>query len=290
MPEREKNTMKIWQMLLLLPLLSVPCSAADNPHADASDHGFPADYHEVGTQPGKDEKIQKYAEDAQSGAQENFGVQPIHDNEIFAVFRGDRFEYQTNEGQGDLLWDVQAWVGSDYNKLWFKSEGTWLIDGHKFEEAETELFYSRNIATYWDLQIGVRHDFKPDPDRTLAAFGVEGLAPYWFEVEATAYISEDGDVSAAIELEYELLLTQRLILQPRFETSIALQEVEEYGVGRGFNYIELGGRLRYEIIREFAPYMGISWHRKLGGTAQLAKAEGEDIDILSFVVGIRLWF
>jgi copper resistance protein B len=126
-----------------------------------------------------------------------------------------------------LLWDVQAWVGSDYNKLWLKSEGTWLIDREKFEEAETELFYSRNIATFWDLQIGARHDFKPDPDRTFAALGVQGLAPYRFEVEATAYLSEDGDLSAGFEAEYDLLLSQRLILQPRFETSVAVQEVEK---------------------------------------------------------------
>lgn len=282
--------MRIWLLILFLTFLPIPCMAEGLPDTDAEDHGFPADYHEINTTPEKDGNIQKYAEDAQSGAQKNFGIQPVHDNEVFAVFRVDRFEYQTNEGDGDLLWDVQAWVGSDYNKLWFKSEGTWLVDGCTFEEAEAELFYSRNIATYWDLQIGVRHDFKPDPDRTFAAFGVEGLAPYWFEVEATAYISEDGDVSAAIELEYDLLLTQRLILQPRLETSIALQEVEEYGVGTGFNHIELGGRLRYEIRREFAPYIGISWHRKLGGTAELAKAEGEDTDVLSFVVGIKLWF
>ena len=189
-----------------------------------------------------------------------------------------------------MLWDVQAWVGADYNKLWFKSEGTWLIDEEKCEEAQTELFYSRSIATFWDLQIGIRHDFKSDPDRTFAAFGVQGLAPLWFEVEATAYISEDGDVSAGLEAEYDLLLSQRLILQPRFETSIALQEAEEYGVGQGINDIELGVRLRYEFRREFAPYIGVSWNRKLGETADLAESDGEDIDAISFVVGVKLWF
>ena len=252
--------------------------------------GFPADYHEVDTEPEVGQGIRKYAEDDQEGAQKNFGVQFVHDNEIFAVFRGDRLEYQTGEGNENLLWDVQAWVGSDYNKLWFKSEGTWLIDPEKFEEAETELFYSRNIATFWDLQIGMRHDFKPDPDRTFAAFGLEGLAPYWFEVEATAYISEDGDLSAGFEAEYDLLLSQRLILQPRFETSVAVQEVEKYGVGQGINDIELGARLRYEIRREFAPYIGVSWSRKLGETADLAQDEGEDTDVISFVAGVRVWF
>ena len=281
---------KAWVLLLLLPFLPIPGLAADEPFTEPEDRGFPADYHPVETDPKVGQGIQKYAHDAQSGAQENFGVQPVHDNEIFAVFLGDRLEYQTAEGKDLLLWDVQAWVGTDYHKLWFKSEGTWLIHEETFDEAETELFYSRNITTFWDLQLGIRHDFKPDPGRTFAAFGVEGLAPYWFELEATGYISEDGGISASLELEYDLLLTQRLILQPRLETSIAIQEVKEYGVGRGFNDIQLGARLRYEIRRELAPYIGLSWSRKLGETADLAEDEGEDIDVLSFVVGVRVWF
>jgi copper resistance protein B len=181
-------------------------------------------------------------------------------------------------------------MGSDYNKLWLKSEGGWLTDEADFEEAQFELFFSRNIGSFWDAQIGLRHDFKPDPDRTFAALGIQGLAPYWFEVEATAYVSEDGDLSAALEAEYDLLLSQRLILQPRLETGIALQEVEKYGVGRGINDIEAGLRLRYEIRREFAPYIGVSWSRKLGDTADLARDEGESIDILSFVIGVKIWF
>nr|CBX27647.1 Copper resistance protein B [uncultured Desulfobacterium sp.] len=263
--------------------------------ADKSFHGleerdFSFGYHKVDTELKKGVEIRKYANDTQSAPQESFDMQPVHDNEIFAVFRTDRLEYQTGEGKDTLLWDVQAWVGEDYNKLWFKSEGTWLTGKKKIEEVETELFYSRNIATFWDVQAGVRHDFRPEPDRTFAAFGIQGLAPYWFEVEATAYISEDGDISATIEAEYDLLLTQRLMLQPRFETGIAVQEVEKYGVGQGINDIELGLRLRYEIRREFAPYIGISWSRKLGETADFTRADGEDIEVFSFVVGIKAWF
>ncbi len=282
--------MRTWFIILFLAFLPSAALGADSSFTNPEDRGFPADYRDVDTHPEKGEAIRRYADDAQSGAQENFGVQPVHDNEIFGVFLGDRLEYQTREGNEALLWDVQAWVGTDYNKLWFKSEGTWLIDEDKFEEAQTELFYSRNIASFWDAQIGIRHDFKPDPDRTFAAFGVQGLAPLWFELEATAYVSEDGDVSAALEAEYDLLLSQRLILQPRLETSIALQEVEEYGVGQGVNDIELGLRLRYEIRREFAPYIGVSWNRKLGETADLAEANGDDTDVASFVVGVRVWF
>jgi copper resistance protein B len=289
--EKKEETMKkTWLMILVLVLLPVSGFADQETHRNSGDHKFPADYEQVETNPKVGEGISKYADDAQSGPQRNFGVQPVHDNEVFAVFHGDRLEYQSGEGDEIFLWDVQAWVGTDYNKLWFKSEGTWLIDEDEFEEAETELFYSRNIATFWDLQIGVRHDFKPDPARTFAALGIEGLAPYWFEVEATAYISEDGDLSAAFEAEYDLLLSQRLILQPRFETSVALQEVEKYSVGKGINDIEFGARLRYEIFREFAPYIGISWHRKIGETADFVREEGGNVDVLSFAAGIKLWF
>lgn len=287
---RGKQKMKTWIAILVLTLFPAAVSAADESAPAWKEQEFPADYQEVHTEPKTGQSITKYAEDDQEGAQKNFGLQFVHDNEIFAVFRGDRLEYQTAEGNEKLLWDVQAWVGSDDNKLWLKSEGAWLIDPEEFEEAESELFFSRNIARFWDLQIGIRHDFKPDPDRTFAALGVEGLAPYWFEVEATAYVSEDGDISAGFEAEYDLLLSQRLILQPRFETRIALQEVEKYGVGQGINDIELGARLRYEIRRKFAPYIGISWSRKLGETADLAQDEGEDTSVVSFVAGLRVWF
>jgi len=282
--------MKEWIAILILTLLPGTGLATDHSLAESNARSFPADDQKADNELKAGHGIRKYAEDDQEGAQKNFGVQFVHDNEIFAVFRGDRLEYQTREGNEALLWDVQGWVGSDYNKLWFKSEGTWLIDPDKFEEAEAELLYSRNIAKFWDLQMGLRHDFKPDPDRTFAAFGVQGLAPYWFEIEATAYLSEDGDLSAGFEAEYELLLSQRLILQPRFETNLALQEVEKYRVGEGINDIVLGARLRYEIKREFAPYIGVSWSRKLGETADLARDEGEDTNVISFVAGLRIWF
>ena len=202
----------------------------------------------------------------------------------------DRLEYRVNSGKNDILWDVAGWIGSDYNKLYLESEGAWLVEESEVGEAEVELFYGRNVASFWDLRLGIRHDFKPDPDRTFAALGVEGMAPQWFEVEATAWLSEDGDLSAALEVEYDLLLTQRLILQPRLETSVAAQEVEKYGVGRGINDVELGLRLRYEIRRRFAPYIGVSWHRKIGDTADLARDEGEDVEASFFVLGTRMMF
>jgi copper resistance protein B len=219
----------------------------------------------------------------------NFGKQPVHDNEIFYIFRADRLEHHWNDNEDILLWDVEAWIGSDYNKLYIESEGEKITDGD-VEEAMLELFYNRTIHPFWDLQLGVRHDFEPRPTRTFAAIGVQGLARYWFEVDATAYVSDDGDVSARLEAEYDLLITQRLIFQPRFEMNVAVQEVPEYNIGSGINNIELGARLRYEIRREIAPYIGISWSRKTGETADLVVKDGEDIDVTSFVAGIKLWF
>ncbi len=153
-----------------------------------------------------------------------------------------------------------------------------------------QVLYSRFIAPFWDLQAGVRYDFRPNPSRSFAVLGVEGLAPYWFEFEAAGFISDDGDVSARVEAEYEILFTQRLIAQPLLEVNLAAQDVEELGIGSGFTDIELGLRLRYEIRREFAPYIGLAWTRRLGNTADFARDEGEDVGDLAVVAGVRLWF
>lgn len=212
----------------------------------------------------------------------------VMDTPIIANALVDRLEYQSQEGADVLLWDAQGWVGGDYHKLWFKSEGD-MARGHT-EEAEIQALYARAIAPFWNLQMGVRHDIQPSPSRTFAVFGVEGLAPLWFEVDAASFVSTDGDVSFRIEAEYDLLLTQRLILQPRIETNLAIQDAHKWGVGEGMNDIDLGLRLRYEIRREFAPYIGVSWSRKIGETATLARDEGENLDAVSFVTGLRLWF
>lgn len=282
------------KLLILCALLLVPVSTLaldlEKPLADPEDRDYPAGYRDIETDPEVGEGIRKHAEDGQEGPQQNFGIQPIPDNELFYIVRGDRFEYQSKEGDPTLVWDIQAWVGRDYNKLWFKTEGAYLLDEDKAEEVSTELLWSRTIASFWDVQAGIRHDFKPEPTRTFAALGVQGLAPYWFETEMTAYVSEDGDISAKIEFEYDLLFTQRLVLQPRLETKLAVQEVEEYGVGQGINDIVLGLRLRYEFTRKFAPYIGFSWSRKIGDTADLAEAEGKDVETFSFVGGLRFWF
>lgn len=222
----------------------------------------------------------------------NFGRQPVHDDQIFATFMADRFEHQWREHDVELfLWDVQGWIGEDYNKLYLKSEGELLLeDGSSLEEANLELLYSRALSKFWDVQFGLRQDFRPRPQRTFAAMGIQGLAPYWFEVDATAYVSEDGDLSAAIEAEYEVMLTQRLHIIPRLEMALSLQDVPEYEQWQGITDLTLGVRLRYQISRKLAPYVGATWHRKIGETGHNLKKTGEDMDTLGAVVGVKFWF
>lgn len=208
---------------------------------------------------------------------------------LFGLLLIDQLEYRWNEGTDSTNWNAQGWFGGDYNRVWLKTDGASLSDGG-VEEAEGQLLYSRLVAPFWDFQAGLRYDEKPKPSRSYAVLGVQGLAPYWFELEAAAFVSEKGDVSARLEAEYDILLTQRLIMQPRFETNLAAQKVEALGIGQGFSDVELGLRMRYEIRREFAPYVGVSWSRKLGDTADFARQAGEDADNFAVVAGVRVWF
>ncbi len=213
---------------------------------------------------------------------------PVDDEMPFVFLLGDRLEYQTREGPDARVWDVQGWIGGDYNKFWFKSEGE-EVDG-RAEDAEVQALYARRIAPFWHLQAGVRYDPKPRPSRSFAVLGLQGLAPYWFNLEATAFLSDEGDAAVRFEAEYDLLFTQRLILQPRLETNFAFSKVEALGIGGGFNDVELGLRLRYEIKREVAPYIGVNWNRQLGDTADFARRRGQDIENFFIVAGIRLWY
>lgn len=220
--------------------------------------------------------------------------EPIHDNQIIWFLLFDQLEYRLQEGADTLTWEGQGWVGNDYDKIWFKTEGDQKITGDNGGQTEVQLLYSRLITPFFHFQVGGRFDYiygeGPDPSRFFGVIGVQGLAPYWFEIEPTIYISEDGDISARIEAEYDLLVTQRLIAQPSFEINAAIQEVEEFGIGEGVNDAELGMRLRYEIKRQFGPYIGVSWIRLLGETADIARREDEEVDNLAFVSGVRIWF
>ena len=208
------------------------------------------------------------------------------DDDVQYFFQAERLEYL--EAADALVWDLQGAVGDDYRKLWVKAEGEHA--GGDSEENELQALYSRAFTPFFDWQIGLRHDFDPAPSRTHLVLGIQGLAPQWFEVDATAFVSEDGDISARLEAEYDLLLTQRLVLQPRLEIKIAANDVPELGLGSGITATDVDLRLRYEVHRKFAPYIGVAWHKLYGDTADLARAADEDDDEVSLVLGVSAWF
>ncbi len=212
----------------------------------------------------------------------------MEDDPFLAMFKLDQFEWQDAEGADALSWDAQAWFGKDLHKLWIKTEGE-FIDGQA-EDAEVQLLYSRAIAPYWDLQAGWRRDIRPSPERDWFALGVKGLAPYFFEIDAQLFVGEAGRLGARFKAEYELLFTQRLVLTPELELNWYSGDDPGRGLGSGLSDASLGLRLRYEIRREFAPYIGVEWSRVFGATADFTEAEGGDIQDTRLVAGIRAWF
>jgi copper resistance protein B len=185
-------------------------------------------------------------------------------------------------------WEGRASYGGDVNRLLLKTEGEG-VNGD-LEKAEVQALYSRAIGPYFNVHAGVRQDFQPRPRRAYATLAVEGLAPYWFDVEAAAFLSERGHLSARLEGSYDLRLTQKLILEPRAELNLAAGADGATGVGAGLSDIELGLRLRYAITPEFAPNVGVNWERKVGDTAEFARAANEDVDDTRLVLGVRAWF
>jgi copper resistance protein B len=201
----------------------------------------------------------------------------------------ERLEARIGEGEDAYLLDGQAWYGGDIDKLWMKVEGEGNFQAG-FEDAELQALWSHAIGPWFDLQTGLRYDVGPGKDRGHLVVGVQGLAPYWIELDAAAFLSDEGDLTAAIEAEHDMRITQRLILQPRAEIGFAAQDIPGQGVGAGVTAVEAGLRLRYEIVPQFAPYLGLEYVAKLGETADRARAVGEDPNRLSFLVGIRAWF
>jgi copper resistance protein B len=200
----------------------------------------------------------------------------------------DQFEWQVTDGASGINLDSKAWVGRDRNRLWFRTEGD--ADGGRVGEAQAHVLYGRQVSRWWDVVAGVRQDFRPGPTQTWAAIGIQGLAPYWFEVEATGYVGASGRTHAKIEVEYELLVTNRLVFQPLVEVQLVGKSDPEREVGAGLSTTDAGVRVRYEIRREFAPYVGVTWSRKWGKTADFAKAAGEETRGARLVTGVRLWF
>lgn len=212
----------------------------------------------------------------------------LADEHSFGSLLVDRLErVDTSDGYA-TAYDAQAWFGRDYDRLVIKAEGDY--GQGKLREARTELLWGHAIATFWDTQLGARYDSGVGPDRSWLAFGVQGLAPYWFEVDATAYVGEGGRTALRLSGEYELLITQRLILQPRLELNAYGKSDEVLGIGSGLSDITAGLRLRYEFTRQIAPYVGVERAEKFGQTADLARAAGEEADETSWVAGVRFWF
>lgn len=216
------------------------------------------------------------------------GGHAVHDGAIHFMVLFDQLEWQADGLTSGLNWDTKTWVGTDLNRVWLRSEGA-SADG-VIEEAEAHALYGRSFARWWDVVVGVRQDIRPGPGQTWAAVGIQGLAPQWFEVEATLYVGESAATLARFEAEYEVLLTNRLMLQPLFEANVFGKALPERGIGAGLSTLETGIRLRYEIRRELAPYVGLLWHRKFFGTADYARAAGDSVGGWRAAMGLRLWF
>jgi len=211
-----------------------------------------------------------------------------HAPEINSLLLIDRLEHWDGRNGNGQAWEATGWIGGNINRLWLRSDGE--RSGSRTGSSSLEALYGRSVSPWWDVLVGVRQDFRPADSRTWAAIGIQGLAPYKFETSATAYVGEGGQVMATAEIEYELLLTNRLILQPLLEATLAAKDDPRHGTGSGLNKVEAGLRLRYEFNRRFAPYIGISHERLFGDTADYHQAAGERARDTRWVAGVRVWF
>ena len=210
---------------------------------------------------------------------------PAHDNGVQSFTLFDRLEASD---AGDSAWNARAWIGGDLNRLWLRSEGS-RVDG-RIESADVEVLFGHSVAPWWDVVVGIRHDFHPGPAHDFAAIGVQGVAPYKIAVDATAYLGQGGQTAARLDFEYDTLLTNRLILQPHVEVNLHGQDDPARGIGSGLSSVDAGLRLRYEITRRFAPYIGIVHERAFGRTAQLRLDAGDVSRDTRIVAGVRFWF
>ncbi len=218
----------------------------------------------------------------------------VHDSMLKNFTQFEKAEFRTGGASDAVVVDAEGWIGGDYQRFWWKAEGEQETKGAKTGEVEVQALYSRLFSPFWDFQTGVRLDrqYSGKTRDTTGYFvvGLEGLAPYWFEVEPTLFVSEKGRASFRFTASYDQLLTQRLVIQPRIDLNAAFQDDPRRNVAAGFNDVEFGLRLRYDIKRQFSPYVGVTWRRVLGGTASLARRSGEDVSSTSVVAGLRTWF
>jgi copper resistance protein B len=216
--------------------------------------------------------------------------QPVNNDRWFGYGILNQNELRAGEGQSIYRWDGEGWYGDNLNRAWFKSEGSLGLHTGTFDEAEAQALYSRAISPFFNLQGGVRYDFNPTPARAYGAFGVEGLAPMFLEMGAFGFVSDGGHCAARLEGHYDMRLSQRLVLQPQFEADLYSASERDRGIGSGFSELDTGLRLRYEIRRQFAPYIGVTYQSKFGQTADFARDAGESVSAVRFVVGVRVWY
>ena len=211
----------------------------------------------------------------------------LADEHPFYALLGDRLEYNEQANAG--VFDLQAWYGTTFDRLVVKTEGD-FSEG-SLEENQTDILWGHAVSAYWDTQAGVRLDYnKEGENRQWLAFGLQGLAPYWFELDMTAYVGERGSTAFTLEAEYELLLTQKLIIQPRAEITLYGKNDKQNELGSGLSSSAIGFRVRYEFTRQFAPYIGVEWSNKFGNTADYATSSGQSNNNTAFVAGIKFWF
>lgn len=201
----------------------------------------------------------------------------------------DQLEYRAQKGANGYAWEAEGWYGGDLNRFAFKTEGEGDVGG-PLNRVEFQALYSKALDPWFNLQLGVRHDVRPQPQRTYAVLGIKGLAPYWIEVGGELFLSEKGDLLARVEASYDQRVTQQIVLQPSAQLNFAAQDVPELGIGSGLSDFEFGLRLRYEFAPEFAPYIGANWERKTGDGARYAREDGETVSATSLVAGVRFWF
>ncbi len=201
----------------------------------------------------------------------------------------DRLEATSGDDEEGYAWDAQGWTGGDINRFWWKSEGEGAFGG-EVEEAEIQALYSRAFRPFFDFQTGLRQTYRPEGDRTDLVVGVQGLAPYWFEIDAAAFLSSKGELTARVEAEYDQRITNRWIVQPRAEVVLSAEDIPELRTGSGLSSLQIGARLRYEFRKEFAPYVGVEWTKNFGNTADFLEADGRRSEATQLVIGIRAWF
>ncbi len=201
----------------------------------------------------------------------------------------DQLEASFGDGEEGYALDAQGWTGGDINRFWWKSEVEGDFDG-EVEEAEIQALYSRAFRPFFDFQTGLRQTYRPEGNRTDLVVGVQGLAPYWFEVDAAAFLSNKGELTARAEAEYDQRITNRWIVQPRAEVVLSAEDIPELRIGSGLTSLQIGARLRYEFRKEFAPYVGLEWTKSFGNTADFLEADGQSSEDTRLVVGIRTWF